>query len=472
MTKIRAAFILPLMLAGAALAGYAYVHYAADTLLGAPRAAAAAGRPILYYRDPTGAPFWSATPKTDAQGRAFVPVYDDENPKIDPPPLSPQTFLKSGQNGRKILFYRNPMGLPDTSPVPKKDSMGMDYIPVYDGDEPKNDNTVSVSLDRVQRSGVRTESVQSRVLLRPVRGVGTVAIDESRQTVVTMRSDGYVEDLYVNKTGQPVKVGEPLFRIYSQDIQQALAELVVVSGHGQVAQTPDKFRVDGTMRRLRNLGVPDSVIREVRDRGANPRAIDWPAPATGTVIGKRIINGQQAKAGDELYRIADLTKVWVIAEVAEADLAEIAAGTPASVKLRAFPNGPVEGTVTFIYPDIKPETRTGRVRIELPNADGRIKIEMYADVVFRPGVERPAAVSVSDSAVIDSGSRQLVLVAKGDGRFEPRPVKLGRRGEGYVEVVEGLKSGEEVVTTATFLIDAESNLQSALKAFTAPEPPK
>ena len=437
--------------------------------------ASATERPILYYRDQTGAPYWSATPKNDAQGRAYLPVYDDTEPTFDPPPrasLPPLTPLKLGRAERKVLYYRNPMGLPDISPMPKKDSMGMDYIPVYDGDEPADGKTIKLSLDRIQRSGVRSEAVQARVLDRAVRAVGTVAIDESRQTVVTMRTDGYVEDLFVDKTGQTVKAGQPLFRIYSQDIQQALAELLVVSGHGQVAQTPDKFRIDGTMRRLRNLGVPDSVVRDVRDRGANPRTIDWPAPATGTVISKRVVNGQQAKAGDELYRIVDLSRVWVIADVAEGDLADIKLDGGATVTFRAYRGQPVEGVVGFIYPDVRPETRTVRVRIEVPNPDALLKTDMYADVVFRANANPAPVASVPVSAIIDNGARQIVLVAKSDGRFEPRPVKLGRRGDGYAEVIEGLIVGEDVVTTATFLIDAESNLQSALKTFTDKEPPK
>ena len=155
-------------------------------------------RPILYYRDPGGAPHWSATPAKDAQGRDFLPVYDDEEPSFAPAPAKP----KAAPSDRRILYYRNPMGLPDTSPVPKKDSMGMDYIPVYDGDEPDDGNSVKISLDRVQRSGVRTEKVETRVLVQPVRAVGTVAIDESRQTIVTLRADGFIEELFVDTTGQ------------------------------------------------------------------------------------------------------------------------------------------------------------------------------------------------------------------------------------------------------------------------------
>jgi Cu(I)/Ag(I) efflux system membrane fusion protein len=469
MTKIRAVFILSLVLAAGAVTGYAYLHRSGFPALSAIAQASAAERTILYYRDPTGAPFWSATPKNDSQGRAYLPVYDEAEPKFDPPPL---VMLNPKQSERKILFYRNPMGLPDTSPVPKKDSMGMDYIPVYEGDEPSAGKTIKVSLDRIQRSGVRTETVEPRVLVRSVRGVGSIAIDESRQTIVTMRSDGYVEDLFVDKTGQTVQAGQPLFRVYSQDIQQALAELIVVTGHGQATQAQDRFRIDGTMRRLRNLGVPESLIREVRERGVDTRTIDWPAPATGTVVSKRVVNGQQAKAGDELYRIVDLSQVWVVADVAEGDLADIKLGTRATVTFRAYPSQPVEGVVAFIYPDVRTETRTVRVRIEVPNPDGRLKTDMYADVVFHVNAGLLPVTSVPTSAIIDNGTLQIVLVAKSDGRFEPRPVKLGRRGDGYVEVVDGLAAGEEIVTTATFLIDAESNLQTALKTFTEKEQPK
>jgi Cu(I)/Ag(I) efflux system membrane fusion protein len=366
---------------------------------------------------------------------------------------------------RKILYYRNPMGLPDTSPVPKKDWMGMDYIPVYEGEEQDDGKTVKVSLDKVQRSGVRTEAAEARVLTQPVRGVGTVMVDERRLTVVAMRSEGYVEELFVNATGQAVRAGEPLFRVYSPDIVRAQIDLQQAAGSDPGAQ------------RLRNLGVPESYIRELQSlmlRGARtlPRTLDWPAPASGTVIGKRIINGQRVQAGDELYRIADLSSVWVIADLAESDLAMVKLGMRAAVTLRAYPMQPFEGTVTFIYPEVKPETRTARVRIEVPNPDARLKLDMYADVVLQAGAGEAAVTTVPASAIIDSGTRQVVLVAKGEGRFEPRPVKLGRRGHGYVEVLEGVASGEEVVTAATFLIDAESNLKAALQAFTQPEAPK
>ncbi|MGE5261244.1 MAG: efflux RND transporter periplasmic adaptor subunit, partial [Actinomycetota bacterium] len=340
--------------------------------------------------------------------------------------------------GRKILYYRNPMGLPDTSPVPKKDSMGMDYIPVY-ADEQDDPGTVKVSLAKIQRIGVKTEKVEARTISRSVRGVGTVQDDESLLTIVTVRSDGYIEQLFVNKTGQHVEKGEPLFRFYSPQIQLAQADLLVaVRAHGKDSAGLGGD-LDGAMQKLRNLDVPEARIDEVRKTMTNPRTLDWASPATGDTIEKNVIEGQRVAAGDELFRIADHSRVWVIAEVAEADIADIKLGMHATVTLRAFPTEPQEGVVTFIYPEMmKPETRTISVRIELPNPDGQMKPGMYADVVFHPHGDGGRATAVPDSAVIDSGTRQVVLVAKGDGRFEPRAVKLGRRGGGYTEINEGL----------------------------------
>jgi Cu(I)/Ag(I) efflux system membrane fusion protein len=474
MTRRSGAIILAVGLVAGAAGGYWYARSPSSMTGPAPAAqpaASASERKIIYYRDPGGAPYWSAEPKKDASGRDFLPVYEGEDVSFDPETKKSQP-AKSAE--RKILYYRNPMGLPDTSPTPRKDWMGMDYIAVYEGEEQDDGKTVKVSLDKLQRSGVRTEKVEERVIVQLVRAVGTVKIDERRLHIVTLRSDGYIEDLFVNATGQSVRAGEPLFRVYSPQIQQTQIDLMVAMramGRGIAGADADRA-LEGAMQRLRNLGVHESRIREVRETGANPRTIDWPSPADGVVIDKRVINGQRVTAGEELYRIADLSHVWVIADVAESELATISLGTTAAVTFRAYMRQPVEGKVTFIYPDVRTETRTARVRIELPNPDLRLKADMYADVVFNARNGEKPMPTVPASAVIDSGTRQVVLVAKGEGRFEPRPVKLGRRGDGYVEILEGVEKDEEVVTAATFLIDAESNLKAALQAFTQPEAPK
>jgi membrane fusion protein, copper/silver efflux system len=476
MRRLTGAIVLALGVTAGAAGGYWYARPPAGMPESGPAqesAASHAERKILYYRDPSGAPYWSAEPKKDAQGRDYLPVFEDEEISFESGRKKPAA---AAGGPRKILYYRNPMGLPDTSPVPKKDWMGMDYIPVYEGEEQDDGKTVKVSLDKVQRSGVRTETVEKRAIVRPVRAVGTVTHDESRLTIVTMRSDGFVEDLFVSRTGQHVRAGDPMFRVYSPDIQRAQIDLLTAMGASQrgsgIAAADSSRNLEGALQRLRNLAVPESRIREVREKGINPRTLDWPAPATGDVIEKKIINGQRVQAGQELYRIADHTHLWVVADVAESDLAMIKLGTRATVTVRAYAAQPIDGEVTFIYPELRAETRTARVRIEIANPEGRLKVDMYADVVFQAGAGEEPRIAVPVSAVIDSGTRQVVLVAKGEGRFEPRAVKLGRRGDGYVEVLDGVTTGEEVVTAATFLIDAESNLKAALQAFTQPEAPK
>jgi Cu(I)/Ag(I) efflux system membrane fusion protein len=472
MRGLGGAILLVIGVTAGAAGGYWYARAPARVPV-AEGTASAGERRILYYRDPSDAPYWSADPRKDSNGRDYLPVFEDEESSFEPGGKKPAAMAAGP---RKILYYRNPMGLPDTSPAPKKDWMGMDYIPVYEGEEQDDGKTVKVSLDKIQRSGVRTETVEARVVMRPVRAVGTVMHDESRLTVVAMRSDGFIEELFVGKTGQHVHAGEPLFRVYSPDILRAQIDLLVAMGTSQrgsgVGGADANRNLEGALQRLRNLGVPESRIKDVRETGANPRTLDWPSPATGDVIEKKVINGQRVKAGDELYRITDHSHVWVIADVAESDLPAIKIGTRATVTVRAYADRPVEGEVTLIYPELRAETRTARVRIELPNPDGRLKVDMYADVVLQAGAGEAAVTAVPASAVIDSGTRQVVLVAKGEGRFEPRPVKLGRRGDGYVEILDGIDRGEEVVTSATFLIDAESNLKAALQSFTQPEASK
>ena len=463
-------FLVIVATAGGAAGGYWYAR--STTTMPSSAAgestATAGERNVLYYRDPNGAPYWSATPKKDDQGRDYLPVYEDESSSV-----APKGTAQSSCDPKRVLYYRNPMGLPDTSPAPKKDSMGMDYIPVTECEEQETGDTVKVSLDRVQRSGVRIEKVQSRTVTRPIRAPAIIRLNERKQSVVTLRAEGYIEELYVNSTGETVKTGQPLFRVYSPALVQAQLEYALALKAAHTGRDASQTAlVEGAAQKLRSLGMPEARIREMRESGKTQRSIEWPSPTSGTVLEKKVIEGQRVMPGDELYRIADLSTVWVIAEVVERDIGSIALGTSATVTLRAFPSQPIEGRVTFVYPELKAETRTARVRIELANPDGRFKPDMYADVVFRAGADAAPVAAVPDTSVIDSGTRQLVLVAKGEGRFEPRVIKTGRHGDGYVEVLEGVKEGEEVVTSATFLIDAESNLRAALRGFTQQDAPK
>ena len=361
---------------------------------------------------------------------------------------------------RKILYYRNPMGLPDTSPVPKKDWMGMDYIPVYADEANDPPGTVRVSLEKVQRAGVRTEPAMRRDLTRTVRAVGTIEADESRLAIVTAKFAGFVEELFVPVTGAEVRAGEPLMRVWieSPEILQKQADYLVAL-RGSTGGAADIARAE---RNLRLFGLPDQAIEHLRQARTAVRSLVLTAPQDGTVIQKPALVGMRFGPGDMLFKTADLSTVWIMAQVAERDLALIRAGQTARIALSAYPDEDCDGRVAFIYPELNLTTRTAMVRIEHPNPDRHLRLGLYADVEIETGADQAPVVAIPDSAIIDSGTRRVAFVAKGDGVFEPREVTIGRRGDGFVEVRAGIAEGERIVVAGNFLIDAESNLRAAL----------
>jgi Cu(I)/Ag(I) efflux system membrane fusion protein len=368
---------------------------------------------------------------------------------------------------RKILYYRNPMGLPDVSPVPKKDSMGMDYIPVYEEDETGGpQGTVRISPEKVQRAGVRTQKAERRNVSRTVRAPGTVLADETRLGVVTAKFNGFVEELYVPSVGEPAKRGQKLMKVWieSPDILQKQADLTsTMTGAGRGGTVHESAE-----RNLRFFGFSDEAVAEIRKAGRPLRSLTLNVPRDGTVLEKPALVGMRFSSGDTLFRIADLSTVWIVAQVAESDLALIREGQAASVQLKAFPNETRQGKVERIYPELNMATRTVPVRIVLPNADGRLRPGLFAEVAFgTDGGE--TMVAIPDSAVIDSGRRRVAFVAKGEGLFEPRELETGARGDGYVEIRKGVDDGEDVVVRGTFLVDAESNLKAALAGFAPAE---
>ncbi|WP_244447000.1 efflux RND transporter periplasmic adaptor subunit [Hoeflea sp. BAL378] len=409
--------------------------------------------PVIYYRHPDGLPAYSAGPQKTQDGREFVAVHASQDINFDPQPEKAAV-----SDAKKILFYRNPMGLPDTSPEPKKDWMGMDYIPVYEGEE-EDGNTVRISLGKVQRSGVRTEPAVMRQLSRPIRAPGVAKPDERALYSVSLRADGFIETLFANETGKLVRKGEPLFKVYSPEMVKVQVDYRI-AGKERSAQA-------GALQRLRNLQIPQQIIETLQRTKEPVVSIDWPAPATGIVLRRKAIEGMMMRAGEEMLMLSDLSSVWVIADVAEQDLSGILTGSTAKVTFRAYPNETFAGRVTFIQNELEMSSRTAKVRVEIDNLDHRIKYEMFADVEFNAGSADADRLVVPDSALIDSGNRQVVLVELGEGRFDPRPVKVGLRGDGYVEIVEGIAPGENVVVSANFLIDAESNLKAALSSFTS-----
>jgi Cu(I)/Ag(I) efflux system membrane fusion protein len=227
----------------------------------------------------------------------------------------------------------------------------------------------------------------------------------------------------------------------------------------------------GARRRLENLATPDPAIKELERTREISLSIPWLAPQDGEIVERNAVNGMRAAPGDVLFRIADHRVVWVLIDIAERDLGQVSAGAKVTIKPRGLGGQTFTGTVALIYPHLNAQTRTARIRVELPNPDEVLRPEMYVDAEIETGTPEPV-LAVPESAVLDDGTRQAVLVDKGEGRFEPRQVKLGRRGGGYIEITDGVKEGEAVVTSANFLIDAESNLNAALKGFAEADAPQ
>lgn len=419
---------------------------------------AAQERTVLYYRNPMGLPDTSPVPKKDPMGMDYLPVYAD-------------TGSTTAQGERKILYYRNPMGLPDTSPVPKKDSMGMDYLPVYEGEE--SGSTVNISPEKIQLLGVQTSPVERRVLTRTVRAVGTIQVDERGQYTVAPKFEGWIEKLHVNTTGEPVRKGQPLMEVYSPELVSAQQEFLIANvGRRNLAKGSAEAQQglaslsQSALERLRNWDVSEAQLEHLRSTGKTTRTLTVIAPADGVVIEKPSVEGMRFQPGEALFQIADLDTVWLIAEVFEQDLGLVRPGQKTLLTINAYPDQQFSGEVAFIYPELSPQTRTAKVRIELPNPDGLLKPAMFGTAQLMTGAQEPV-IAIPDSAVIDSGIRQVALVALGEGRFEPRELRIGRRADGYLEVLAGLAEGEAVVTRANFLIDAESNLKAALSGMSS-----
>ena len=367
----------------------------------------------------------------------------------------------AGASGRKIKYYRNPMGLPDTSPTPKKDSMGMDYIVVYEGDD-TDDGSVKLSPGKIQRTGAKSEPAAKRVMRTIIRAPGTIALDERRISVISMRSETFVLKVADVTTGSHVVKGQPLMEVYIPAVSSAAAEyLATITSK---ATSGDESYGRGSRQRLLNLDVPEAAIAAIEKSRDVLTSIEWTAPRDGIVLERNAIEGMRVQPGGVMFRIADHSVVWALIDVAERDLGAIAISQTATVKARSFPGHEFSGKVEIIYPEINKETRTARIRVELPNPDLVLLHDMYVDAEIDTGSGEPV-LSVPESAVMDTGSKQAVFVDKGQGRFEPRDVKLGHRGDGYVEVRKGVAEGEPVVVSANFLIDAESNLKAALKGF-------
>lgn len=407
-------------------------------------------------------------------GMRLVPI---ETPGAGDPGPSP-----GDGPARKKIIYRSTMNLGETSDRPGKDSMGMDMVPVEVEEEragvPRIDGyaPIGIPIRKQQLIGVRTEEVRQAGFVRTIRAVGRVTPDETRLHHVHTKIDGWIETLHVNATGERVRKGQPLLEIYSPELLATQEEYLLALRSRQaapgdllpgLARSGDQL-VESARRRLLLYDLAPAQIEELERTGRASRTVTLYAPISGYVTRRGVTHGERIDSSATLLDIADLSRVWVIASVYEYELPFVRVGQSAAVTLSYLPGRTFRGRVTLVYPVLEEATRTVQVRLEFDNPDLALKPEMYAEVAIDSDLGERLA--VPDSAVLSSGTRNVVFVAQGDGYFEPREVRLGVRLPDIVEVLEGVAEGERVVTSGTFFVDSESKLKSALEAAGAGAP--
>jgi Cu(I)/Ag(I) efflux system membrane fusion protein len=335
--------------------------------------------------------------------------------------------------------------------------------------EPAEAPVVEIPLDKQQLIGVKTVAVSFRQIGKVIRTVGRVDYDERKLATVNMKYEGWIEKLYADYTGMQVRKGQPLAEIYSPELLATQQEFLNTlrwaksSGgakEGAVAGLLNRDAeaiVDAARQRLRLWDITDEQIKSIEETGKPVRTVTLVSPADGTVVQKNAVQGMRVMPGDKLFDIADLSSVWIISDVYENELPLINAGETARISVSSLPGKELSAKIEFVYPTLSGEARTVKVRLTVPNPGGRLKPQMFTNVEIKAGMGKRLA--VPDDAVLDTGTRSIVYVDKGDGNFEPREVKLGLRADGYREVLSGLKNGEKVARSATFLIDSEAQLK-------------
>ncbi|HEX8110493.1 MAG TPA: efflux RND transporter periplasmic adaptor subunit, partial [Kofleriaceae bacterium] len=393
----------------------------------------------------------------------------------------------AGEPVRKVAFYRSPMDPRQTSPAPRKDAMGMDYVPVYEDEVagPAVDGLAAVEIDPVRQQliGLKTTEVVWGDVGGAWRTVGRVAIDETRVRHVNLKVAGFVERIYIDFVGKKVRRGDPLFSIYSPELLAAQEEYLLAlrtrtalargtggAPVGAPAADDGEVLVAAARRKLALWDVPGEEIERIARTGEPSKTLTLYSPVAGVVTRKDVVEGMKLDAGAMPYEIVDLSSLWVLADVYESELRFVREGMPATLKLHAFPNREFTGQVVFIDPLLNPQTRTVKLRLTFANPDGELRPEMFGEVVLRGAPHQ--GLRIPPDAIIDSGIDKVVFVAVGEGKFAPRKVRLGEADGAHVEVITGLAQGERVVSRANFLIDSESRLRASLAELSgaAPEP--
>ncbi|MEW6005551.1 MAG: efflux RND transporter periplasmic adaptor subunit [Stygiobacter sp.] len=411
-------------------------------------------RKILYYRNPMDPTQTSPTPKKAPDGMDYVPVYSDKE-------------TKSGE--KKIAYYKDPMHPWYTSNKPGiAPDCGMELVPVYEGES----DVRGIKIDPVvvQNIGVRVETAKKQKLLKIIRTTAKIDYDERKVTTVSTKIMGWVEKLYVDYTGQYVKKGQPLFEIYSPELVstqeeylQAIRYLKKVSQGSKEVLDGAQELVNSAKRRLFYWDISEKDINEIEKNNSPKKTLTIYSPVNGIVVEKMVYQGQQVMAGMNLYKIADLSVVWAMADIYQMDLPWIKLGQNVDLELSYLPGKKYQGKVTYIYPFLNDETKTVKIRTEVRNTSNyEFKPGMFATAKFVSPVSINAIV-VPSQAIIRSGERNIAVISLGGGYFDPREVKLGVESEGLVQVLEGIHEGENIVVSSQFLIDSESNLKAAIQ---------
>jgi len=376
-------------------------------------------------------------------------------------------------SGRRVIQWVDPMisqGPPHTTRSNKPGralDCGMKLVPVY-ADEATSTSPSTSTVSgyanvflppaRQQIIGVKLAKAELRDLSRSTRTVGRVAVDERKLAQIHTKFEGFIENLYVNFTGEPVRRGQPLFSIYSPDLLSTQQELILAErNRSQFGST----LADSARRRLLLWDMSAGDIDRVVRSGKPQRDVVIRSPANGVVLTKNAIQGTRVMPTDTLYEIGDLSRVWIVADVYEFDLPYVRVGQTAQVTIASIPGRSWMGRVTFVSPTLDEKTRTAKVRLDLDNAGGLLRPDMYAEVILQEPVGM--AVAVPDSAVLQTGTRSIAFVDRGNGQFEPREVRTGVKANGYYEIKSGISAGEIVAVDANFLIDSESRLKAALQ---------
>jgi len=371
---------------------------------------------------------------------------------------------------KEVLFYRNPMNPAITSPVFTQDEMGMDYIPVYAGGNAPDTPVGTVTIDPVvlQNMGVRTTKVVAKTLSRSIRTVGRVTYDEERVTRLHPKFNGWVEKMFVDKTGEKVGKDTMLMSIYSPQLVATQEEYLLALNNAEALKdSPFKDVRDGAKsllasveERLALLDVPTHQIEQLKRERKVMKGLHIHSPFNGIVMNIGARDGQRITPETELYMVADLSRVWVIVDLYEDDLPWVKEGDEAEMKVAGIPGRTFKGKVSFIYPYLEAKTRTVKMRLEFSNPELALKPDMFANVTVKAGKQINALI-VPSEAIVRTGEQTQVFVQRDEGKFSPRKVVVGIDSSGEAQIIEGLEAGETVVTSGQFLIDSESKLKEA-----------